>query len=81
MKIWDVFKNPLQKQIKILEDRSLSQKSSIFVIGLRQLFPRHTRKEEALCLSLSRERRKFKTYSERRHSGSHAIAWAAITIS
>ena len=59
----------------------VSEKFSTFVFGLRKLFPRHTKKEEALCLSLSRERRKFKTYSKRWHSGSHAMAWAAITIS
>ena len=37
--------------------------------------------KEALCLSRSRERRKFKTIQGARHSGSHAIAWAAISIS
>ena len=42
----------LQKQIKVLEARGLSQKSSSFVIGLGQLFPRYTKKEEAVMLIL-----------------------------
>lgn len=36
------------------------------------LFPKDIEIKEALCASQSRERRKFKAFSERRHSGSHA---------
>ena len=62
-------------------------KTSLYRPTLRKICNRientlpKTYQKEALCLSQSRERRKFKTYSEREHSGSHAIAWAAITIS
>ena len=38
-------------------------------------------KKEALCLSCVRKPEKFSMCDKRRHSGSHAIAWAAITIS
>ena len=38
-------------------------------------------KEEALCASSIWKRRKFSNCILRWHSGSHAIAWAAITTS
>ena len=45
-----------------------------------QLFPIH-KKKEALCSSSIWKRRKFSNCILRWHSGSHAIAWAAITTS
>ena len=69
-------------KLRTLEDRGLSGKSSIFVIGWRRLFPKHARiKKEALCASSIWKRRKFSNCILRWHSGSHAIAWAAITTS
>lgn len=38
-------------------------------------------KKEALCLSCKSKRRKFSDVVQGRHSGSHAIAWAAIGTS
>ena len=54
---------------------------STFVGELRNLGSRHMKKEEALCSSSIWKRRKFSNCILRWHSGSHAIAWAAITTS
>ncbi len=65
-----------------IETRRLSQKTTIFAIGLRQLSPTHTRKKKKkrYAYLASRTRRKFQTWHKRQHSGSHAIAWAAVII-
>lgn len=67
-------------QIKTSLYRPTLQKNPYICNRIENTLPK-TYQKEALCLSQSRERRKFKTYSEREHSGSRAIAWAAITIS
>ncbi len=66
-----------------IETRRLSQKPTIFAIGLRQLSPTHTRKKKKkkrYAYLASRTRRKFQTWHKRQHSGSHSIAWAAVII-
>lgn len=67
-------------QIKTSLYRATLQKNTYICNRIENTLPK-TYQKETLCLSQSRERRKFKTYSEREHSGSRAIAWAAITIS
>ena len=67
-------------QIKISPFRRTLQKIPYTCNRIEATLPK-TYQKETLCLSQSRERRKFKTYSEREHSGTRAIAWAAITIS
>ena len=67
-------------QIKISPFRRTLQKIPYTCNRIEATLPK-TYQKETLYLSQSRERRKFKTYSEREHSGSRAIAWAAITIS
>ena len=55
---------------------------SYFCIGLRLLFPKHIRiKKKRYAYLVSWKRRKFSDVVQGRHSGSHAIAWAAIAIS
>ena len=57
-------------------------KLSIFADGLRQLFPRYTKKKKKRYAYLVIwKRRQLSNLAQGRHSGSHAIAWAAITIS
>lgn len=50
-------------------------------IADRKTVMRHIDNCEALCLSLSRERRKFKTFQRESVMASHAIAWAAVAVS
>ena len=52
-----------------------------FVFEFGKLFPDILEKKEELCASSIWERRKFSNCILRWHSGSHAIAWAAITTS
>lgn len=70
-------------QIKTSLYRPTLQKNPYICNRIENTLPKtyQTYQKEALCLSQSRERRKFKTYSESEHSGSRAIAWVAITIS
>lgn len=60
---------PLCFSRKSFKDNSLSWKFSTFAFGLSKLSPRHIEKKEALCLSRSRERRKFKTIQREKRSG------------
>ncbi len=41
----------------------------------------YEKKKKRYAYLVSWKRRKFRTWYKRWHSGSHAIAWAAITIS
>lgn len=52
-----------------------------FVFEFGKLFPDILEKKEELCASSIWERRKFSNGILKWHSGSHAIAWAAILIS
>ena len=69
------------KQIKALEDRGLSQKSPIFVFEWRQLCLRHVNDKKRCAFLASVKPEKLNNRMTRMHGGTHAIAWAAITIS
>lgn len=51
-----------------------------FAIGLSISFQDILENKEALCLSCDWEPRKFAIVAQGRHGGSHAMAWAAISI-
>lgn len=74
--------NSISNVNKDIGDRGLSQKFPIFVIGLRRLVSEtYDKKKKRYACLVSWKRRKFRTWYKRWHSGSHAVAWAAIIIS
>ena len=74
-------KQRIQNVILIVFD-CISIKLNIFVNGLRLFFPKHIRIKKKRCAYLvERKPEKFLNCVQGQHSGSHAIAWAAITTS
>ena len=59
----------------------LFQEFTTFVFGGRRLLPRHIENKRRCAFLASVKPEKLNNRMTRRHSGSHAIAWAAITIS
>ena len=67
---------------KVVREQGITGFFGYFCAGLRQLYPRHAKnKKKRYAVLVIWKRRKFSNLAQGRHSGSHAIAWAAITIS